>query len=196
LPLRKEASVKVSVLFQKKVSGSEPYSSEGYHVALETEPPPEVAGDRERLSNYVMALAAEARARVEEALERDRVERQEREPETPAPTTPSSRAAPSGHASHRPGLNGGAPRRPPSAAAARPVGNGNGNGRSNSAPREGGVGASFKQIQFARSLGARAGYSVAQLSALCEESFGRQLEQISKSDASALIEQLRAEVRG
>lgn len=187
--------MKVSVMFQKKRSGSEPYSSEGYHVALETEPPPEVAGDREKLANYVMALAAEAKARVEEALANIRVEQQEREPETPALTPPSSRAVPNGHVPPRPGLNAGTPRRSRTAVAARAVGNGHENGRANGAPREGGVGASFKQIQFARSLGARAGYSVSQLSALCEESFGRQLEEISKADASALIEQLRGEVQ-
>src|SRR5262245_31981149 len=87
-PSLENSMTKVSVMFMRKESGSEPYSSEGYHVALETEPPPEVASDRQRLANYIMALASEARARVEEALASGRVEQQEREHATAQrPTT-------------------------------------------------------------------------------------------------------------
>ena len=132
--------MRINVQFQKKVSGSEPYSSEGYHVSLETEPPPDVAGDREKLANYVMALAAEAKARLEEALANGRVERLERERE---PEPSAARSAPSESPSRRaPGrmIRSGVPQ----------------NGRA--APRGDDGLASPKQVNFLRSL-ARSGYA-------------------------------------
>lgn len=163
-------------MFQKKVSGDQPYSSEGYHVSLETEPPPEVAGDREKLANYVMALAAEARARVDEALANGRIERQEREP---AVERAESRPAPSPSPSRRaPGrvIRNGAPQ----------------NGRAS--PRGDDGLASPKQVNFLRSLGAQNGMSYGQVSALSEETFGkRDLRELTKKEASSLIDQLRSE---
>jgi hypothetical protein len=178
--------MKVSVLFQKKVSGSEPYSSEGYHVALETEPPPEIASDRQRLATYVMALAAEARARVEEALANGRVEQQEREPISAVrPAASPSRSAPRGVAS---------PRTPP---AGRPLrrtsartGSGHANGNGN------GEGASIKQVNYVRSLAAEAGFNDSQLGHLAHEVVGHSdLNALTKREASQMIDQLRGDGR-
>ena len=174
--------MKVSVMFQKKVSGSEPYSSEGYHVALETEPPPEVSSDREKLANYVMALAAEARARVEEALQNGRVEQQEREPVEPAPAAiRTPRGAPNGNGHHRPPSNGRA--LPRVAVRARTNGNGHANGET----------ASLAQQNYIRSLAADARYSAAQLEYVTEEVIGsrKPLNSLTKKEASAVIETLR-----
>lgn len=174
--------MKVSVMFQKKVSGSEPYSSEGYHVVLETEPPPEVAGDREKLASYLMALAAEANARVEEALSIGRVEQQEREPvEVAPPAVRTPRGSPNGNGHRRPPTNGRAAPR----VAVRPRANGNGHAN--------GEGASIKQVNFIRSLAADAGYSNTQLEYLAEEVLGQRksLSSLTKQEASALIETLR-----
>lgn len=168
--------MKVSVMFQKKVSGSEPYSSEGYHVSLETEPPPDVAGDRAKLAQYVMALAAEAKARVEEALTNGRVERQERETAPPRMEPgPAPSASPSRRAPGRV-IRNGTPQ----------------NGRA--APRGDDGLASPKQVNFLRSLGSQNGLSYGQVSALAEETFGkRDLRELTKKEASALIDQLRSE---
>lgn len=174
--------MKVSVMFQKKVSGSEPYSSEGYHVALESEPPAEVSSDREKLANYVMALAAEARARVEEALQSGRIEQQEREPVEPAPAAiRTPRGAPNGNGHHRPPSNGRAA--PRVAQRVRPTSNSHANGE----------GASIKQVNFIRSLAADAGYSTTQLEYMTEEVTGsrKPLNSLTKKEASALIETLR-----
>ena len=144
--------VKIHVQHSLKRPDAEPYSSRQHSVAMEVDVPEDaVAKGKEGIREFVARVTAEVRSYVEEALADIRVEQQEREPESAAPTPPSSRAVPNGALSPRPGPNGGAPRRPHATAAVRAVGNGHENGRSNGASREGGVGASFKQIQFARS---------------------------------------------
>ena len=66
------------------------------------------------------------------------------------------------------------------------------NGRA--APRADDGLASPKQVNFLRSLGAQNGMSYGQITALAEETFGkRDLRELTKKEASSLIDQLRSE---
>ena len=62
--------MKVATTFHKKVPvPGVDYASQGFHLTIEAEPPPEVQQDRERLRSYVSRLFDECRARVEHELE-------------------------------------------------------------------------------------------------------------------------------
>ena len=63
--------MKITTTFHKKVPGPEEFSSLGYHIALEAEPPLEIQQDRELLADYARRLFAECRQRVEDELARE-----------------------------------------------------------------------------------------------------------------------------
>ena len=83
--------MKVAVTFTKKVPTPEEYSSQGYHLTIETEPPREVAQDREKLRGYVEQMFAECRARVDDQVARGRPARAEARP---APVRNTTRRPP------------------------------------------------------------------------------------------------------
>ncbi|MCC6132811.1 MAG: hypothetical protein IT186_23020, partial [Acidobacteria bacterium] len=124
---------------------------------------------------YVEALFAECKARVEDQI----AAAGEREP---APARSTSRAAPVP-----------APRRAPIRAVRGSVPQ---NGRTaphSAPPNEDGL-ASPKQLNYLRSLGSQNGMSYGQVAALAEETFGkRELRELTKKEASSLIDQLRSE---
>lgn len=164
--------MKVAVTFTKKSPGPEEYSSQGYHLTIETEPPAEIAQDREKLRLYVEELFAETKARVEDqvAASRPNPVRDERRPLV----TTTSRQAPGRFASR--------------ARTAEPT---NGNGHAGNGGTEL---ASPKQLNFVRALGQQAGLSYGQVSALAEETFGKKdLRTLTKKEASVLIDELRGE---
>ncbi len=161
--------MRISVQFQRKVRGQEEFTSNSFHVGIESEPPAEVAQDRSKLKAYVEELFRECRARVDDQVG------QASPKAAPAPRAEerTPRAAPTG-------------RRPPPARASRAAPSTNGNGESGLA--------TAKQLNFLRSLGQQGGLSYGQLSALAEETFGtRDLRDLSKKQASELIDQLRTE---
>jgi hypothetical protein len=162
--------VKIQVNYARK-AGRENYGSENFSLAIETEPPAEVAQDREKLRLYVEQLFDECKARVEDQV----IAAGEREPVS-GPPEASSRRAPVPHA----------PTRPPRRAA--PNGNGRGNGHAGG----NGESVSLKQIGYVRSLARDAGYSNDQLALLCEEATGKSdVRALTKREASTLIDTLR-----
>jgi len=169
--------LKVNVNYARKL-GLSNYGSENFSLAIETEPPPEVAQDKDRLRAYVEALFGEVKARVEDQV----VAAGEREPvQQAAPETSvsdSRRAPPPPRGNVRP------LRRP------SPNGNGHsGNGRG--APN--GDSVSLRQIGYMRSLARDAGYSNDQLSLLCEEATGKSdIRSLTKREASSVIETLKS----
>ena len=169
--------MRVNVNYARKL-GMSNYGSENFSLAIETDAPPEVAQDKDRLRAYVQALFDEVKARVEDQV----VAAGEREPApertaSEAPDT-SSRRAPPPRGNVRP------MRRP------SPNGNGHSNGNSRAAPN--GDGVSLKQIGYMRSLARDAGYTNDQLSLLCEEATGKNdIRSLSKREASSVIETLR-----
>ena len=173
--------MRISVQFQKKVKGDEEYSSLSYNVGFETEPPPEIAQDRERLKQYARELFAEAKARVEEQIEQHRASGAAETRAEPVAAAESRRGPPTRNGTRhaqRPGSNGNghAERR-------------NGNGHADAEP------ASIKQVNYVRALGKTAGYSPDQLLDFAEEVTGRsgisRLDALSKRDCSLLIENLK-----
>jgi hypothetical protein len=171
--------VKVHVNFARKV-GRDNYGSENFSVAIESEPPDEVAHDREKLRGYVEELFIECKARVEDQI----VLAGEREPVQPQPV-----AAENG--SRRPPASRG-PARPPRHIS--PNGNGRSNGNAGARGPANGESVSLKQLGFLRSLARDAGYSNDQLGLVAEEATGkRDLRELTKREASALIDQLRTE---
>ena len=166
--------MKVHVNYARK-AGRENYGSENFSLALETEPPPDVASDREKLRGYIEALFAECKARVEDQV----VEAGEREP---APERTQSRAAPVP-----------VPRRAPPRVVRGGVPPG-GRSAPHSTPHADDGLASPKQVNYLRSLGSQNGLSYGQVAALAEETFGkRDLRELTKKEASSLIDQLRSE---
>lgn len=160
--------MKVTANYHKKqpVAGVE-YASEGYHLTLEVEPPPEIQRDRDKLRRYVETLFAECRTRVEEQLDHGQ-----------ASTSPQPRPRTHPQARHR------AMRRPGDE---KHQGGYGGNGRSR--PQ-----ASLKQINFIRSLSREAGLSDEDLAYLAEDLCRtRDLRSLSKRDASVLIEELQGQ---
>lgn len=120
--------------------GRENCGSDNDSVAIETEPPPEVAQDREKLRGYVEALFAEGKALVEDQI----VAAGEREA---APERSVSRAAPAA-----------APRRSP-VRAVRESSQQSGRSALHNAPHNEDGLASSKQLNFLRSLGSQNGMS-------------------------------------
>jgi hypothetical protein len=172
--------VKINVNYARK-AGRENYGSENFSLAIETEPPPEIAQDREKLRGYVEALFDEVKARVEDQI----VAAGEREPAPERSATDvsdtGSRRAP--------------PPRPPVRSMRRPVPNGNGhaNGTSNGRGAPNGEGVSLKQIGYMRSLARDAHLSNDQLALLCEEATGKSdIRSLTKREASGVIETLKA----
>jgi hypothetical protein len=159
--------MRITVQYGEKVPGDEEFSSKQHSVAIDLEPPPEVAQDKEKLRAYVESMTAEVKARVQSAL------RKAAEPPRRATERAPSRATPNGRASVRP--------------APRPTSNGNGRERAN------GEAASMKQVNFIRSLASKAGYNATQLEYLAEEVIGsrKPIGSLTKAEASSLIETLR-----
>ena len=60
--------MKVSAHYSAKRPSTEEYSSDGWSLTLEAEPPHEIQQDRDKLRRYVQALFQECRERVEEEL--------------------------------------------------------------------------------------------------------------------------------
>lgn len=169
--------MRVTIQHGLKVPAEQEYSSRQHSVAVDLEVPEDVVSKgKDAIRGYVAAVAKEVRSYVEEALTNERIERQEREP---APERIQSRPAPSASPSPRaPGrmIRAGAPQ----------------NGRA--APRGDDALASPKQVNFLRSLGSQNGLSYGQVSALAQETFGkRDLRELTKKEASSLIDQLRSE---
>jgi hypothetical protein len=163
--------MKVHCVYGRKV-GREGYGSETFSVSIESEPPAEVAQDRERLRKYMEEVFADAKARVEDQV----VLAGEREPSGPGTASPSSRRPPVG-ATVRP-IRRPVPQRPLSRGPS-----------ANGAKTEG---ASLKQVNYPRSLARDAGYSNDQLSLMAEEATGKtDLRQLTKREASELIDSLR-----
>ena len=164
--------MKIQVNYARK-AGRENYGSENFSLAIETEPPAEVAQDREKLRLYVEQLFDECKARVEDQV----VAAGEREP-APARPESSSRSAPVPQPPR--------PARRPSNGHSRPNGRAAGNGQQPGEP------VSLKQIGYVRSLAREAGYSNDQLSMLCEEATGKSdIRSLTKREASSLIDTLR-----
>lgn len=167
--------MRVTVQYGLKVPGDEDYSSRQHSVAIELEPPPEVAQDKEKLAAYLASITAEVRARVEAEIG-------VRGTRTAPPPRPL-RASATSVSRSVPGRA--APRSMAPAARREP---GDDSHESN------GQSASPKQVNFLRSLGQQKNLSYGQVSALAEETFGkRDLRDLTKKEASALIDQLRSE---
>jgi hypothetical protein len=174
--------MRITVQHALKIPAEEEYSSRQHSIAIELEPPPEVAQDKEKLRVYIDSMTAEVRQRVEQALGRPRPERQPASETTPARP---SRTVPQGNGSQRTPP----PRRPPAGSSTRP---GTRSGRSNNGSVNGN-GASLKQLNYLRSLASEAGYSADQLAYLAQEVVGKEdIRALSKGEASQMIDQLRS----
>ena len=166
--------MKIACTFTKKSPGPEEYSSQGFHLTIESEPPAEIAQDREKLRLYVEELFAECRARVDDQVAAAR----------PSPVSEEPRRTVGALSRRAPGRTAlrATTRREPAPA---PAGNGHAaNGTTELA--------SPKQVNYLRSLASQAGLSYGQVSALAEENFGKKdLRELTKREASILIDELR-----
>ena len=158
-----ENTVKICAHYAAKVPGSQEYSSHGWSLTIEAEPPSDIREDRDKLAEYSRRLFAEVRARVEDEI---------------ANLVPKSRSrARTNGAAHRNDRSNGFPR------------NGHANGRSG---RNGSSStASPKQVNFLRSLANAAGIGYRGLDDLARNEFGKDVRDLTKKEASALIDELR-----
>jgi len=166
--------MRVTVQHSLKIPAEQDYSSRQHSVAMELEVPEDVVQKgKDAIRDYVAAVTKEVRSYVEDALHTSGDQPRS------VPERTQSRAAPAALAPRR------APVRVVRSAApqsARPA-----------SRNEEGL-ASPKQVNYLRSLGSQGGLSYGQLSALAEETFGkRDLRELSKREASSLIDQLRSE---
>lgn len=170
--------MKISTTFTTKNPGRSEYSSEGFHLSIESEPPPEVAQDREKLRAYIEALFTEVRARVEDQV----ASTVEREPAPEPPTREASSCSPRRPSPVR-GVVGRLPRSTQRA-----------EGHVGDRATARGEAASLKQVSYLRSLARSAGYSNDQLALFVEEVLGRRcsLDSMSKREASIAIESMKA----
>jgi len=159
--------MKLSITHSKKIPGAEEYSSELFSAMIEVEIPEEAGRDAEAVQGWLRELYGQAKASVLEQIK----------------SVPRRNG--NGNGGHsasgifsRPG-NGPSADRP----ASRENGGGNG-GRT----------ASPKQISFLVSLGARNRLTFADLQRMAEERFRvADLYQLTKGDASALIDELKGD---
>lgn len=158
--------MKLTAHYAAKVPGSQEYSSHGWSLTLEAEPPAEIQQDRDRLAEYARRLFAECRARVEDEIAQERREGPQGRPErSNGNGRPQSRSHP----------------------------NGRQNGRhERSDASSNGSTASPKQVNFLRSLANETGLGYGGLDDLAHDEFGKVLRDLTKREASQLIERLRA----
>lgn len=158
--------MKLAITHSKKVPGAEEYSSELFSAMIEVEVPEEAGRDAKAVQGWLKELYAQAKASVDEQIK-----------SVPRRNGNGNGGSASGIFS-RPG-NG------PSADRSAPRGNGGGNGGRTASP---------KQISFLVSLGARNRLTFADLQRMAEERFRvADLYQLTKGDASALIDELKGD---
>lgn len=155
--------MKLAITHSKKVPGAEEYSSELFSAMIEVEIPEDAGRDANAVQGWLRELYAQAKTSVEEQIK----------------SVPRRTNGNGGHSAsgifNRPGNGPATPR---------------GNGGSGN----GGRTASPKQISFLVSLGARNRLTFADLQRMAEERFRvADLYQLTKGDASALIDELKGE---
>lgn len=140
-----------------------PFSSHGFHLAIEAEPPPEIREDRQKLAEYARRLFAECRSRVEAELSG-----------TGDPPAPRARPSNSSDRGGPRSLRNGRSRRGPV------------NGHTS------GTRASLKQVNYLRALSTEAGLSYDDLADLASDLVGKaDVRALTKREASQLIDELR-----
>lgn len=157
--------MKLAITHSKKVPGAEEYSSELFSAAIEVEVPDEHGRDAKAVQAWLRELADQAKQAVDEQIK----------------SVPRRNG--NGNGGHSAsgifGRPGNGPDRP------APRGNGGGNGGRTASP---------KQVSFLVSLGARNKLTFADLQRMAEERFRvADLYQLTKGDASALIDELKGE---
>ncbi len=155
--------MKLAITHSKKVPGVEEYSSELFSATIEVEIPEEAGRDAKAVQGWLRELYGQAKASVDEQIKS-------------VPRRTSGNGGQSASGIFNRSDNG--PDRPPYR------GNGGSGGRT----------ASPKQISFLVSLGARNRLTFADLQRMAEERFRvADLYQLTKGDASALIDELKGE---
>ena len=157
--------MKLAVTHSQKVPGAVEYSSELFSAMIEVEIPEEAGRDAKAVQGWLRELYAQAKTSVEEQIK-----------SVPRRNGNGTGGQSASGIFSRPD-NG--PDRPPHR------GNGGGNGGRTASP---------KQISFLVSLGARNRLTFADLQRMAEERFRvDDLYQLTKGDASALIDELKGE---
>lgn len=166
--------MRITVQHSLKIPAGQEYSSRQHSVAMEVDVPDDVVQKgKDAIRDYVFAVAKEVRSYVEDELRKP-----DDQPRL-VPERSDSRSAPASLA----------PRRAPPRVV-RGVAPQNGRAMPHN---EDGL-ASPKQVNYLRSLGSQNGLSYGQVAALAEETFGkRDLRELTKKEASSLIDQLRSE---
>jgi len=155
--------MRLAVTHSKKVRGAEEYSSKLFSAMIEVEIPEEAGRDAKAVQAWLRELYGQAKASVEEQIKSE-----------PRRTNGNGGHSASG-IFNRPGNGDRPPHR----------GNGAGNGCRTASP---------KQISFLVSLGARNRLTFADLQRMAEERFRvADLYQLTKGDASPLIDELKGE---